>query len=220
MLELLVVLAVMGVMMGLIGFSLSGGGSNEIGVAQRELLGMIHKARTQAALTGQETRLLVSNEAEDKEKYHRYIEIVYRDENQTDSWKVAGDGKFLTKGVYFVPSSENSSIRPDGWRSDAFSIWSNHDNEPFELSNLFKGKRTENGPDSFQYIAFNSDGNLICKDDGTGILLLPKLVLGIGEPNPGNADQIIRFINANSIAGILLRQFGGFAVLDINDFIK
>ena len=63
----------MGVMMGLIGFSLSGGGSNEIGVAQRELLGMIHKARTQAALTGQETRLLVSNEAEDKEKYHRKI---------------------------------------------------------------------------------------------------------------------------------------------------
>ena len=41
--ELLVVLAVMGVMMGLIGFTLLGGGGNELGTAPRELLGMIQK---------------------------------------------------------------------------------------------------------------------------------------------------------------------------------
>ena len=50
LLELLVVLAVMGVMMGLIGFSLLGGGGNELGAAQRELLGLVQKARSQAAL--------------------------------------------------------------------------------------------------------------------------------------------------------------------------
>ena len=38
LMELLVVLAVMGVMMGLIGFSLLGGGGNELGATQRELL--------------------------------------------------------------------------------------------------------------------------------------------------------------------------------------
>ena len=43
LMELLVVLAVMGVMMGLIGFTLLGGGGNELGTAQRELLGMIQK---------------------------------------------------------------------------------------------------------------------------------------------------------------------------------
>ena len=41
LMELLVVLAVMGVMMGLIGFSLLGGGGNELGAAQRELLGLV-----------------------------------------------------------------------------------------------------------------------------------------------------------------------------------
>ena len=75
LLELLVVLAVMGIMMGLIGFSLLGGGGNELGAAQRELLGLVQKARSQAALTGKETRLLVSNDSSDEEKYHRYLNL-------------------------------------------------------------------------------------------------------------------------------------------------
>ena len=54
--ELLVVLAVMGVMMGLIGFSLGGGG-NELGAANENFWGWF-KARAQSALSGRETRLL------------------------------------------------------------------------------------------------------------------------------------------------------------------
>ena len=57
--ELLIVLAIMGVMMGLVGFSILGGGGNELGAAQRQLLGMVQKARTQAALSGLQTRLLI-----------------------------------------------------------------------------------------------------------------------------------------------------------------
>ena len=49
---------------GLIGFSLLGGGGNELGAAQRELLGLVQKARSQAALSGRETRLLVCNDPE------------------------------------------------------------------------------------------------------------------------------------------------------------
>ena len=71
LLELLVVLAVMGVMMGLVGFSLAGGGGNELGAAQRELLGIIQKP-TQATLSGQEARIIVNNDPADKEKYHRF----------------------------------------------------------------------------------------------------------------------------------------------------
>ena len=85
LMELLVVLAVMGVMMGLIGFSLLGGGGNELGAAQRELLGFVQKARSQAALSGQETRLLVCNDPEEEERYHRYVEIVSRDSNDSET---------------------------------------------------------------------------------------------------------------------------------------
>ena len=217
LLELLVVLAVMGVMMGLVGFSLAGGGGNELGAAQRELLGIIHKARTQAALSGQEVRLIVNNDPEDKEKYHRFLEIVYQDANESASWNVAGTGKYLTDGVYLVPSSENSSVRAEPWRKDAYSVWSHSNSENFELSEVFKGKRKEGGSISFNYIGFDSSGNLLCQDDGTGILVSPKLVIAVGEPNPVGSDQSIRFNNSNAIAGILLRQFGGSAVLDVRD---
>ena len=85
LMELLVVLAVMGVMMGLIGFSLLGGGGNELGAAQRELLGLVQKARAQAALTGKETRLIIWNDPEDEEKYHRYVEIVTEESNNSNN---------------------------------------------------------------------------------------------------------------------------------------
>jgi hypothetical protein len=49
-------------------------------------------------------------------------------------------------------------------------------------------------------------------------LLPPKLVLAVGEPNPVSDDSLIRFNDPSAIAGILMRQFGGFAVLDVNDF--
>jgi len=69
----LIVLAVMGLMMGLIGFSLLGGGGAELGAAQRELLGFVQQARSRAALSASETRLIVNNNEEDEDKYHRYV---------------------------------------------------------------------------------------------------------------------------------------------------
>ena len=216
--ELLIVLAIMGVMMGLVGFSILGGGGNELGAAQRQLLGMVQKARTQAALSGLETRLLINSDTDNQDRYHRYVEIVYRDENESESWVVAGEGKFLTDRIYFVPASDDSSSQPDGWRSDAYSTWSNKEREPFELDAAFKGKRKEGGSENFNYVEFDSAGNLVCQEDSSGILLPPKLVLAVGEPNPGSDDSLIRFNDPSAIAGILMRQFGGFAVLDVNDF--
>ena len=65
---------------------------------------------------------------------------------------------------------------------------------------------------------FDSSGNLVCQEDSSGILLPPKLVLAVGEPNPVSDDSLIRFNDPSAISGILMRQFGGFAVLDVNDF--
>jgi hypothetical protein len=67
-------------------------------------------------------------------------------------------------------------------------------------------------------VEFDSAGNLVCQEDSSGILLPPKLVLAVGEPNPVSDDSLIRFNDPSAIAGILMRQFGGFAVLDVNDF--
>ena len=69
-------------------------------------------------------------------------------------------------------------------------------------------------------MAFNGSGNLICREESAGILQPPKLVLAVGEPNPADDEKALRFNDPSSIAGILMRRFGGFAVLDVNDFFS
>ena len=139
LLELLIVLAVMGLMMGLVGFSLLGGGGAELGSAQRELLGLVQQARSRAALSGSETRLIVNNTEGDLDKYHRYVEILVQDTCSTTGdvkWLVMGEGKYLTDGVYFVPEDKSKSETPAEWRSDAYTIWSN-DKDDFSLADSF-----------------------------------------------------------------------------------
>ena len=86
-------MAVMGLMMGLIGFTLLGGGGEELGSAQREVLGLVQQARTRAALSGAETRLIINAMEDDLEKYHRYVELVVKDTCATTNEKqMAGHG--------------------------------------------------------------------------------------------------------------------------------
>lgn len=221
LLELLIVLAVMGLMMGLIGFSLLGGGGAELGAAQRELLGYVQQARSRAALSGSETRLIVNDMEEDIDKYHRYMEIIVQDTCSTTGevkWLVMGEGKYLTDGVYFVPEEEGKSEVGTDWRSDAFTVWSEA-GETFSLADSFKGERKLNGESKFRYLAFNQMGNVVFPESsGGGMQKAPRLVLGVGAPNPTGEGKPLRFDNPNSIAGILLRRYGGFAVLELEDF--
>ena len=127
LIELLVVLVVMGLLMGLISFSLIGGGGAELGAAQRELLGMVQQAKTRAALSGQETRLIVHADAEegDLEKYHRYVELIVKDTCSTTNetkWLVMGEGSYLTEGVFFVPEDDSLCKVEEDWKTDAFTI--------------------------------------------------------------------------------------------------
>ena len=213
-------LAVMGLMMGLVGFSLLGGGGAELGAAQRELLGLVQQARSRAALSGSETRLIINNVEADVDKYHRYVELVVKDTCATNGevkWLVMGEGKYLTDGVYFVPENEAKVKTGDGWRSDAYSVWSNEDD--FKLKDSFKGARQLQGDSSFRYLAFDQVGNLTFPDSADGgTQVPPRLVIAVGSPIPSRDDKLLRFDNPSSIAGILMRRYGGFAVLELDDF--
>ena len=221
LLELLIVLAVMGLMMGLIGFSLLGGGGAELGAAQRELLGLVQQARSRAALSASETRLIVNNNEKDEDKYHRYIELLVKDTCATNgevTWLVMGEGKYLADGVYFVPDDNGYSETSSNWRSDAYTIWSDS-GEDFRLKDAFKGERELNGETSFRYLAFNEVGNVVFPDStGGGTQKSPRLVLSVGAPNPTGEGKPLRFDNPDAISGILLRRYGGFAVLELDDF--
>ena len=81
--------------------------------------------------------------------------------------------------------------------------------------------RTENGPDAlnFRFLAFDAEGKVNCSTvtGPAGTFPPPMIVLAIGNPNPPNTGKAIRIENPNDISGVLLRRYGGFAVLDYDD---
>lgn len=222
LLELLIVMAVMGLMMGLIGFTLLGGGGEELGSAQREVLGLVQQARTRAALSGAETRLIINAMEEDLEKYHRYVELVVKDTCATTNeskWLVMGEGTTLPDGVFFVPEDDSLCEVADQWKEDAYTVWSSEDDD-FELMDAFKGERKEGGGTKFRYLAFSSVGSVVypSASGGSNRQKSPRLVLANGSLNPVATGKPIRFVDPDTIAGILMRRFGGFAVLTPDDF--
>ncbi len=233
LLELLVVIAVMALMMGLVGFSLLGGGGSSLDAAQRELVSLVQQARQQATLSGQEIRLIVHDDPADREKFHRYMEMIQRDANGT--WQILGEGVLLADQVYFVPSmvrfadsAETSS--DEGWPTEAFTVWSGDSKKPFSLGEIemisildenfaFRDEDGEN-PVEYRYLAFDGEGRVTCAS-GTcapgGTSPPPTLVLAIGTPNPSGDSKAIRFDNPNDLAGVLLRRYGGVATLSYED---
>tara|TARA_B100000212_G_scaffold297043_1_gene240659 strand:+ start:1167 stop:1892 length:726 start_codon:yes stop_codon:yes gene_type:complete len=218
LMELLIVLAVMGVMMGMIGFSLSGGGGAALQASQRQLLGLVQQTRAKAALYGRPARLIVSNDEENEDKFYRYMEIIVQDVNETDQWVVQGEGKYLEDGIYLLPQDDSNVDTPENWSDLAYSVWSHDQQSRVMFKDAFKGVREIGGSKSFSYLEFNSEGNLVCSHEGDSYAnSYPMLVLANGSPSPGS-DKFLRFDDVNSVAGILLRKFGGFAVLDSSDF--
>ena len=190
-----------------------------LSASQRQLLGLVQQTRAKAAIYGQPARLIVNNDETDTDKYHRYLEIVVRDANKSKKWRVQGEGKFLEDGVYFIPEDDSRTIFTEDWFDAAYTNWSSE--EDVQLSPSFKGvcvKRVVEISASFRYLEFNPEGNLVCdhEEEADGISY-PMLMLASGSPIP-SGDKSLRFDEKNSIVGILLRRFGGFAVLEADDF--
>ena len=215
--ELLVVIAVMGVMMGMLGFSILGG-SADIHSGQRQVLSMLQQARASAMATGRESRLIVNSDSSNAEKYLRFIGVVVQDHNSTLKWKVIDDGKYLPDGLWFVVN-ENADIDSSDWMSDAYSRWSK-DGEAasFSLGPVDnKGLRQDGGQgENFYFIGFNPSGTVISADYPK----MPRLVLSPGDIRPTGVGLVPFFKNPTEIAGIDFRPFGGMVCIDFNDFSK
>lgn len=214
LLELLVVMAVMGIMIGLVGFSFIGSGGGQIGQGQRLLLSLLHQVKTLAVSSGKEARLIVSADPTDEEKYLRYMEIVLEgDNNDTpQSWVGQGSGIYLPNQVWFV--SDELENMPDGWPSDGHCLWSNSGDAPFKLSYPVAGKRFEEGQDmkSFHYISCNAGGVF---QANTSL----QLVLSSGNLRQVDGNLRPYFPNPKILLGVLIQPFGGMFALGSEDFL-
>ena len=120
-----------------------------------------------------------------------------------------------------MPEDYSLSSRPSDWRSDAYCLWSHDNISKFELKDSFKGMREEGQGTTFKYIQFDNSGNLVCPPCPPGNLPeSPLLVIAKGQPNPADPSTPLKFNDSNSIAGILMRRFGGIAVLKLEIFLN
>ena len=133
LLELLVVLAVMGVMMGVLGFSFLGNSSSGLGDAQRAVLSYLQQTKAVSVGSGLETRIIVSAESDDLEKYLRHAQIITLDNNGSGHWTIMDKGIYLPKDVWFISDSIESGN--SNWPTDGECVWSaSQQDEEFRLS--------------------------------------------------------------------------------------
>ena len=221
-LELLVVLAVMGVMIGALGFSFVGVNQSNLGDAQRSLISLLQKARSLAVSNSVESRIIVMADSMDQDKYLRQVMLICQDKNNTSYWQIVDDAFNLPEDVWFV----GDEIMPDtqDWPSEAKCLWSGiEDDEEFKLSSksIQSGERgikvfeeTEDGLPFF-YISCSSRGNYNSKS----FPQMPKLVVAKGKLLPSATGNISpMFTDPRSIAGLQIQPFGGMLTLNYQDF--
>ena len=222
LLELLVVLAVMGVMMGLLGFSFLGSSSKNLGLAQRNILSLVHKARFLAMSSGLETRIIVNAENSDSEKYLRYAEIICLDRNSSttgiQTWLVDETSRVtLPEDIWFVADGIESDNAE--WASNGLCIWSaSLEEDDFLLSDPAKGKRIEEvgaGSARYHYLSCNVQGVFLSPTYPA----MPRLAFAKGSLTPRAGGSLSpTFVNQQDIAGIQFQPFGGIVMMEFQDF--
>ncbi|MEK9772153.1 MAG: prepilin-type N-terminal cleavage/methylation domain-containing protein, partial [Opitutae bacterium] len=220
LLELLVVLAVMGVMMGVLGFSILGNSSSNLADTQRMLISYLQKTRALAVASGLETRIIVFAEGANVEKYLRYAQIVTLDENKSDQWLIRDNGISLPQDIWFISDSVESAN--SDWPRDGECVWSaSEQDEDFRLSFVKSNsgdkkvfQETVEG-DRFLYLKCTPNGNF----SSSSYPKMPKLVFAAGRliPSP-TGDLFPSFTNERQIAGVQIQPYGGILSLDSQDF--
>ena len=222
-LELLVVLAVMGIMIGALGFSFVGVNQSNLGDAQRSLISLLQKARSLAVSNATESRIIVVADSEDPNKYLRQAMLIYRDKNNTSYWQIFDDAFRLPVDVWFV----SGEVIPDlqDWPSEAKCLWSGiEEDEEFKLSS----KSIESGEKKVKVFEESQDGQpffyLGCNSRGTfeskSYPRMPMLVVAKGRIMPSASGIMSPLLSdARALTGLQIQPFGGFLTLEYQDFV-
>lgn len=208
LIELLAVIAIIGVLVGVIGFTFRGSDkARGLRAGQTVLASMLTVARGTAALKGTTAYLLVNVDTKDADRYLRYLTVIYESVNVDGSsyspkrWMAANAGAFLPEGIFFVP--DDIASRGITWSGEI----SGAPSKDFELSELIEPYASE---------VSLSDGNWHGYSfTQYGTSSARSLVMTTGKSRPsGVADPAvtIEFLNTEMVAGAKLRNYGNFTL--------
>ena len=186
LIEILVVMAIIGIFLGLAVLGWRGADDGiRLRAGERLAFGLMRTVRGQAVLRHTTARLIIHHDLSEPEKYLRFIGVIYRDTEDADGgWLVAAEGVYLPKSVYF---HENKSV-PGGEMSLAFPM----------AATQAAGEEGVN----WLYYEYNGSG----LPDNAG----RKFVLGIGRLDGQEITPV--FDPDGPVAGFVISRSGSFLV--------
>ncbi len=208
LIELLAVIAIIGVIVGVIGFTFRDSGKPYgLRAGQTVLASMLTVARGTAALQGTDAYILINVDTTDEDRYLRYLTVVYEvvDTNGASftpqRWATVDAGASLPEDVFFVP--DDVASRGITWTG----VISGAPSKDFELSELIEPYATE---------VSLADGNwhgYSFSPFGTSDAGLLVLATGRSRAS-GLADPalVIELPNPKLVAGARLRNYGNYTL--------
>ena len=208
LLELLVVIAVIGILLGFLGLNLTGGGAAAMGAAQRTVGSLLQQTRIQAIMNGVEARLLLFEDPEDEERYHRFLRVVVMKDGE---WAPVGEGVYLPDGVYVVPQETDEE---GGYSFADVAILGSEESWDEDAYSTLEGQETigfGTNPDRpYAYVEFTARGTT---------KKVSTIALSVAEPQPGASGMKYRFANPGDVVGLRTRRYGSYVLLSsIHDF--
>lgn len=203
----MVVVGLIVILTGGIGFALADAGGNSLATAQKTLATMVGRARAQAAVGQTETILAIYGARPpvgDADRFLRLLQV-FRNTNPggTPAWEAVGSPVTLPRGVYVVPTS-TSGMLVSG------VIWPTN---PPAVSNvrgpigLGQPAGTPFGPPASAYvIEFAADGTI------AQVGSQPFARLAVATATAANNGPL--FNNAGAVRGLLLRPTGSITFVN------
>lgn len=191
--ELLVVIAVIGILIGTIGLALRPGSpAAALRGAQSQVQVLVSQARGKAQLEGRPTRLVICLDQEDSDRYLKFMGIVYQPDDG-GPWLAATTGTTLQGRIYVVPQDGaiETAAEVASWEDRLRSRF----NEDSPMSLQYESSETQ----QFAYIEFSSRGTVA---RGSG------LRIALAEGQVGADGTGVEFVNPDNVMGVLIRPYG------------
>lgn len=223
--ELLAVIAIIGIMAAIIGVSLKPAEGRNLKSAQASAMSMFQAARTVASMRRTEARVIIfkdGNGVDAESKFLRYMGVVYWEKDPdgvSGKWVAANSGVYLPQGTYYIPDgSVGSFVKPgeDATETIYASDLVATENISYPVSS--------GTADEWYYYAFDGSGSAREENESTenppdsrGRSFAGRAVIfASGRLEPGSSDPQVIIDNPLSTTGFVIRRIGG--VLAINEY--
>ena len=231
--ELMIVIAVIGILTGsLVAVLRTGGKGPALQAAQATLSGLVSSARARAALDNNTATVIIWANSNDSSTYLRRAAIAVRvdtnNDGVVDDYAIQGGIQDLPRGIFFVPENADSNLPAMleplvDWRTPSTLVYTESQasgNGTTSSSTSGKGfKRLEDGsppqwqndPDApatyYESIAFDAYGNLVSK---VGNNLISYLAVAPGDIATGTSstDRGVIFRSVDNLRGLKLSAYG------------